>query len=113
MKGRVHLPPLLRSAAERHSFQVANVSVREQKSLWGSCSSKGNISLNSRLLFLPPRLVRHVLLHELCHLREMNHSKHFHSLLENLDPDARLHARELKQAWSMVPGWAFQPSLKR
>ncbi|MDR1875885.1 MAG: M48 family metallopeptidase [Synergistaceae bacterium] len=108
LKGRIHLPPLLRSAAKRHSFQVADVSVKEQKSRWGSCSSRGNINLNSRLLFLPPHLVRHVLLHELCHLKEMNHSKRFHSLLESLDPDAQLHAQELKRAWSMVPGWVFQ-----
>ncbi|MDR3231182.1 MAG: M48 family metallopeptidase [Synergistaceae bacterium] len=107
-RGRLRLPPLLHSAAQHHSFQVANVAVREQKSRWGSCSSKGNISLNSRLLFLPPRLVSHVLLHELCHLREMNHSRAFHALLEHLDPEAKRHAQELKRAWSMVPGWALQ-----
>ncbi|MDR1731950.1 MAG: M48 family metallopeptidase [Synergistaceae bacterium] len=107
LKGRFHLPPLLRDAAKSHSFKVAGVTVREQKSQWGSCSSRGNISLNSRLLFLPPSLVRHVLLHELCHLKEMNHSKAFHKLLEALDPEAKRHAIELKQAWSLVPGWVL------
>lgn len=107
MKARAHLPPMLRDASDRLGFRVAEVSVREQKSLWGSCSSKGNVSMNSRLLFLPPRLVRHVLLHELCHLEEMNHSAAFHGLLARFDPDAAAHARELKQAWSLVPGWAL------
>lgn len=106
-RGRVHLPPLLRDAAKTHGFRVADVVVREQKSLWGSCSSKGNINLNSRLLFLPSHLVRHVLLHELCHLEEMNHSRAFHVLLARLDPEAERQARELKQAWSLVPGWAL------
>jgi predicted metal-dependent hydrolase len=104
-KGREILPPLLKNEAERHGFSYANVAVKEQKSLWGSCSSKGNINLNCRLLFLPPYLVRHVLLHELCHLHEMNHSSVFHGLLARLDPGAKKNALELKRAWSFVPAW--------
>ena len=107
LKGCSHLPSMLNHVAERHRFSYINVSVREQKSRWGSCSFKGNISLNSRLLFLPPYLVRHILLHELCHLKEMNHSKAFHNLLAQLDPDAGKNAAELKQAWNFVPGWVL------
>ncbi len=107
MKGRIHLPPLLIRASADHGFLVSGVAVREQKSLWGSCSSRGSINLNSRLLFLPPHLVRHVLLHELCHLAEMNHSKAFYSLLARLDSGAEGHALELKKAWAFVPGWAL------
>jgi predicted metal-dependent hydrolase len=106
-KGSRHLPLLLKDEAERHGFSYAGVAVKEQKSLWGSCSTKGNINLNCRLLFLPPHLVRHVLLHELCHLREMNHSKTFRGLLLGLDPGAAENALELKRAWSFVPGWVF------
>jgi predicted metal-dependent hydrolase len=102
------LPRLLSDLAGETGILYANVAVKEQKSRWGSCSSKGNVNLNSRLLFLPPRLVRHVLLHELCHLREMNHSKAFHSLLSALDPDATENARELKQAWKLVPRWSMR-----
>ena len=106
-KGRIHLPPLLRKAAQYHAFQVANVAVKEQKSLWGSCSSKSNINLNCRLLFLSPELMRHVMLHELCHLIEMNHSPAFYALLRKLDPETESNARKLRRAWDLVPVWAL------
>ncbi|MDR1649077.1 MAG: M48 family metallopeptidase [Synergistaceae bacterium] len=104
-RGRELLPPLLKNEAERHGFSYAGVAVKEQKSLWGSCSTRGNINLNCRLLFLPPHLVKHVLLHELCHLSEMNHSSAFHDLLGRLDPGAAENALELKRARSFLPGW--------
>ena len=107
MRGQELLPPLLKSEAEQHRFHYVSATVKEQKSLWGSCSSRGNINLNCRLLFLPPHLVKHVLLHELCHLNEMNHSSAFHDLLARLDPGAAENALELKHAWSFVPGWIF------
>jgi predicted metal-dependent hydrolase len=107
IRGRELLPPLLKEEAERRHFHYGSVAVKEQKSLWGSCSSKKNINLNCRLLFLPPHLVKHVLLHELCHLDEMNHSGAFHSLLVRLDPGAAENALELKRAWRFVPGWAL------
>jgi predicted metal-dependent hydrolase len=107
-KGRAWLPKLLDEEARRYGFSYSKVVVKEQKSRWGSCSSKGNINLNSRLLFLPSYLARHVMLHELCHLKEMNHSKTFHGLLRGIDPDAEKHAVQLRQAWSFVPGWALR-----
>jgi len=108
VKGCERLPKLLDEEARHHSFSYSGVTIKEQKSRWGSCSSKGNINLNSRLLFLPPHLVRHVLLHELCHLKEMNHSKAFRGLLASIDPYAGKNAAELRQAWSFVPGWALR-----
>jgi predicted metal-dependent hydrolase len=107
LKARECLPRLLDETAKRHRFSYVNVAVKEQKTRWGSCSSKGNINLNSYLLFLPPSLVRHVVIHELCHLKEMNHSEAFHTLIARLDPDAANNAIELKQAWHFVPGWAL------
>ncbi|MDR1048152.1 MAG: M48 family metallopeptidase [Synergistaceae bacterium] len=112
-RARERLPPLLAELAgwaesSGHRFAYANVAVKEQKSRWGSCSSRGSVNLNCRLLFLPPRLARHVLLHELCHLEEMNHSKAFHGLLSALDPDARENARELRRAWGFVPRWSIR-----
>ena len=107
VKGRSHLSSLLDETAKRHRFAYVKVTVKEQKSRWGSCSSKGNINLNSRLIFLPLPVVRHVLLHELCHLKELNHSKAFHALLNSLDPDAEKNEAELKRAWNFVPGWAL------
>jgi predicted metal-dependent hydrolase len=105
LKGREHLPPLLDDLARRHRFSYVRVTIKEQKHRWGSCSSKGNVNLNSHLLFLPSNLVRHILLHELCHLKEMNHSKAFYDLLLHLDPDSPKNETELKQSWRFVPGW--------
>jgi predicted metal-dependent hydrolase len=107
LKGREHLPALLDELARQHRFAYTRVVIKEQKSRWGSCSSKGNVNLNSHLLFLPSNLARHILLHELCHLKEMNHSRAFYDLLLHLNPDARENEVELKQAWRFVPGWVL------
>ena len=88
LRAREVLPRLLTELAAEHGFEVGRIAVREMKSRWGSCSSRGNISLNARLLFLSSGLVRHVLLHELCHLREMNHSRAFYECLRDVDPEA-------------------------
>jgi predicted metal-dependent hydrolase len=81
--------------AKRLGLNCSKVSVRDQSSRWGSCSSKQTISLNWRLVLLPPRLQNYVILHELAHLREMNHSRRFWNLLERYDPDRRAHEQEL------------------
>lgn len=82
------LPLRLESLAVTHGFRYQRSSVRNQKSRWGSCSSGGTISLNWRLLLLDSALQDYVMLHELCHLREMNHSRRFWNLLERVCPDA-------------------------
>lgn len=81
------------------------LSIRGQKTRWGSCSAAGNLSLNFTLLFLPAELVDHVLLHELVHTREMNHSRRFWALMEKFDPKCALHRAELKKAGQLLPGW--------
>lgn len=68
----------------------ARVSIRGQKTRWGSCSSNGEISLNWRLVLLPSELVDYILVHELCHLRHMDHSPGFWRLVATLVPDYRL-----------------------
>ena len=106
LRAREFLPRLLTELAAEHGFEVGRIAVKEMKSRWGSCSSRGNVNLNARLLFLSSGLVRHVLLHELCHLREMNHSRAFYECLRDVDPEADRHAAELRGAWGMVPPWA-------
>lgn len=106
-KAREVLPIMLSAVAERHGFTFAGVTVKEQKSIWGSCSASGNINLNARLLFLEARLVQHVLLHELCHLKEMSHSSAFYKLLTSLDPQTSESMRSLKEAWSFIPRWVL------
>ena len=110
LRGKDALPPLLRELAAEFvgPEAVARVFVKEMKTRWGSCSSRRNINLNAHLLFLPPDLVRHVMLHELCHLTEMNHSTAFYARLNAMDPEAERHITELRKAWRRVPAWAAE-----
>jgi hypothetical protein len=71
------LPDLVRAFAARHDFAVRRISVRNQKSRWGSCSPHGTVSLNWRLIQTPEHVRDYIILHELCHLRELNHSPRF------------------------------------
>ena len=64
-----------------------NITIREQKTRWGSCSSEGNLNFNCRLLFVPDRIVDYVVIHELAHRRFMNHSKAFWKEVEKYMPD--------------------------
>ena len=77
--------------AEKHSLPLKRVSVRDQSGCWGSCSEAQGLSLNWRLVLLPPALHDHVILHELAHLQEMNHSERFYRLLNNYDSKSRTH----------------------
>lgn len=73
----------------------SRVTVRDQSSRWGSCSSSRGISLNWRLILLPVHLQDYVILHELAHLNEMNHSKSFWNLLITYDAKTKLHDKQL------------------
>ncbi len=81
---------------------VQQVSVRDQTSRWGSCSTAGTLSLNWRLVLLPPMLHDHVILHELSHRRHMDHSDRFWNQLAAWDPDWKKHDRELTKRWNVI-----------
>ena len=84
-EARAVLAPKLREAAARYGFPFkGRMAVKNNVSNWGSCSSKGNINLNMRLILLPEHLQDYVILHELCHLRHQNHGPAFHALLDSL-----------------------------
>ena len=82
--------------AQLHKFVYNRVSIRKQKTRWGSCSSKDNINLNANLLHLPSELMDYVLLHELVHTRVKDHSKDFWDELNTIVPNARQVDRRLK-----------------
>lgn len=73
-----------------------NIRVKEQKSIWGSCSSKGNINFNWKLIMAPIAVLDYVVVHELCHLKHRNHSRDFWELVEQTMPDCRTRRRWLK-----------------
>ncbi|MCE5203098.1 MAG: M48 family metallopeptidase [Actinomycetia bacterium] len=99
------LEPYVRETAETLGMRVGRVRLGWYRSRWGSCSATGTISLDVKLLFLPPELVRSVVVHELCHTQQLDHSPAFYELVERLDPGHRTKRHALTQAWRYVPGW--------
>ena len=103
---RHRLPPWLRRLSEECGLPFSGVTVRAQKTRWGSCGARGNINLNRHLLFLPPHLTRYVMIHELCHTIHLNHSKRYWSLVGLLVPDFESCEYELRRGARYVPRWA-------
>ncbi|MDA0263710.1 MAG: DUF45 domain-containing protein [Chloroflexi bacterium] len=105
-KAQVRLIPWLRAVSEESGIPFKKATVRGQTTRWASCSQNHNISLNRSLLFLPGHLVRHVFLHELCHIEQPDHSARFWGLLESIEPGYRGLETEVKNANHHVPQWA-------
>jgi len=99
------LIPQFEQLATALGFSYGKATVRLQHSRWGSYSSSGVITLNTKLLFLPAHLVRHVMVHELCHTVHQNHSRAFWGLVQQHDPLWRLNNSDMKSAWKYVPAW--------
>jgi len=102
------LVPELEALSRAHSLPVARVSIRCQRTRWGSCSTRGTVSLNCSLLFQRAEVVRYLYVHELAHLKCMNHSPKFWALVEKLEPDYQRLDRELLAGWRTVPEWVFK-----
>jgi predicted metal-dependent hydrolase len=93
--------------AKQTQLSYSRLQIRRQRTRWGSCSVSGTISLNVCLLFLDPAVVRYLLVHELCHTKQMNHSVRFWSLVAVHQPDYRSLDRALLGGWQQVPWWMF------
>jgi predicted metal-dependent hydrolase len=104
-KADEHLVDWLKRVSDQTGLRYSTTSIRQQRTRWGSCSPRHSISLNARLLFLPPELVTYVLVHELCHTKHLNHSPKFWRLVEYYLPDYRRFDRELRNGGRYMPGW--------
>nr|WP_303266135.1 SprT family zinc-dependent metalloprotease [Streptomyces sp. NA02536] len=85
-KSRQHVQDLVEHQAKRLGLEFHNITIRDQQTRWGSCSSSRNLSFSWRLIMAPPEVFEYVAVHELCHLREPNHSKAFWRLLDVAQP---------------------------
>ena len=94
---RAKLEERLAHWSAKVGVDFGRVSVRDQKTRWGSCSSKGDLSFNWRLVFAPQAVLDYVVIHELAHRREMNHSKRFWAIVAEYSPDYREHRRWLHE----------------
>ncbi len=107
IQAKQYLIPWLQQLSEQTQLTYQEVNIRSQRSRWGSCSSNKVIHLNDRLLFLPPHLVTHVLLHELCHTVHFNHSNEFWKLLASFDSTWKTNKRELHNFKMNIPAWTY------
>ncbi|RJQ31645.1 M48 family peptidase [Candidatus Parcubacteria bacterium] len=99
----------LELAKERVNFfnqfyqaKFKKISVKNQKARWGSCSTKGNLNFNYKILFLPEKARDYIIVHEICHLREFNHSKNFWNLVRQTIPDYLEIKKELKRNYLKI-----------
>ena len=99
---RDDLLPRLEAQAARMHLRVAGMTVREQRSRWASCSPGGRISVNLRVLALPPAIRDYLVVHELDHLLEPNHSQRYWERVMEFSPDYRYAEEELKRYWILV-----------
>ena len=107
LKVREGLFPLAEKLAVKHRLNLGGLLVKGQRTRWASCSARRNLSLNTKLLFLSPDLVRYAVIHELCHTIHMNHSNEFWRLVAVHEPSYKVLDQGLREAWKSIPQWVF------
>ena len=103
-RARAIIPPRVAHYAALIGVDYNRVTIRHQKTKWGSCSGKKNLNFNCLLLLTPTEVMDSVIVHELCHLKHMNHSKAFYSEVLRVCPDYKKHDRWLKQNGAGIIG---------
>jgi hypothetical protein len=106
-EARRALPQRVMHEARRVGQRPERIQVRLQRTRWGSCSARGTVSVNASLLFLEPELVRYLIVHELCHLRHMNHSKAYWQHVAQFEPAWERLDAALARSWQCIPWWAM------
>jgi predicted metal-dependent hydrolase len=95
-KLREHIYAFAYQFSKTNRFKFKNLNIKKIKSRWGSCSRHGNVNFSLRLVHYPPEVINYVVIHELCHTREMNHSKKFWSLVAQFCPEYKTYIKMLK-----------------
>ena len=98
----IDIPERVRRFAPVVGVRYGRITIRNQKSKWGSCSSRGNLNFNCLLMLAPPSVRDYVVVHELCHLIELNHSKRFWNLVAGVLPDYRKEEKWLKTQGMLI-----------
>lgn len=104
-QARAHFSAYLPRICHSTGLHFKRLQIRGQTSRWGSCSSSGTLSLNYKLLFLEPELVRYLVIHELSHTKHLDHSPRFWKLVEEFEPRCHELDQELGESWRDVPAW--------
>lgn len=92
-----YIPKKVKYYAEKENFVYNKITIKNLVSRWGSCSTKGNLNFNCLLMLMPDYVIDYIVVHELCHLREMNHSEKFWAEVEKIMPDYQRAELWLKQ----------------
>ena len=103
-EARYRIPPRVQYYAEQMGLHYSRITVRRQKSRWGSCSGRGNLSFNCLLMLTPPEIRDYVVVHELCHLKEMNHSARFWAEVSAVLPDYEAQRHWLREHGAALIG---------
>lgn len=105
LKARNHFEPWLRDVSEEIGLPFDKMQMRGQSTRWGSCSANRTVTLNFKLLFCAPAVVRYLFIHELCHTLYLDHSRRFWQLVTKIEPRARVLDAQLGESWKKVPPW--------
>ena len=96
-KAKIYIPKRVDYFASLIGVTYGRITIRSQKTRWGSCSSSGNLNFNCLLMLCPNEVIDYVVVHELCHRKQLNHSKSFWAEVEKVMPDYKLHQKWLKE----------------
>jgi len=96
-KARIIIMEKVKYFNKFYDFKFNKISIRNQKTRWGSCSKNRNLNFNYKLVYLPEKLVNYIVIHELCHLKEFNHSEKFWQIVSRLVPNYKEARKELKR----------------
>jgi len=102
---KIHLAEKLKSVSDMTKLSYSKITIRDQKTRWGSCTKNKSINLNFKILFLPSHLATHILIHELCHTVHLNHSEKFWQLVLKFDPDCQQHRHAVRRVDEFIPEW--------